>query len=147
MSYRNSLSSTNAKLLAWFEARPMQRITSEMLRESSVEIWPVRKRDAPRNARKLWEFGFLERQNGTVDPYWFNPEIDHRAKGIERQRILCEQALATVASRLKKITEYVAAPEVLSKPEQDQLAEFVATTSAALKKVKFSGADRKRPNT
>lgn len=147
MAYRNSLSSTNLKLLDWFEARPMQRITSEMLRENSIEIWSVQMKDAPRSARKLWELGFLERQNGTKDPYWFDPGIDHLARGIERQRILCGQALASVATRLGKIAEYVAAPEVLSKPEQDQLAEFVATTRAALKKVKLSGADRKRPNT
>lgn len=147
MSYMDSLGSTNAKLLAWFAARPMQQISSEMLRKSSIEIWSVHMKDAPRNARKLWELGFLERQNGTKDPYWFNPGIDHLAKGIERQRILCGQALSSVATRLDKISEYVAAPEVLSKPEQVQLAEFVATTSAALRKVKLSGADRKRSNT
>ena len=147
MSYMDSLGSTNAKLLAWFAARPMQQISSEMLRKSSIEIWSVHMKDAPRSARKLWELGFLERQNGTKDPYWFDPGIDHLAKGIERQRILCGQALSSVATRLDKISEYVAAPEVLSKPEQVQLAEFVATTSAALRKVKLSGADRKRSNT
>jgi hypothetical protein len=124
----------------------MQRITSEMLRESSVEIWPVHKRDAPRYARKLWEFGFLERQNGTKDPYWFDPGIDHQTKGIERQRILCEQALASIATRLDRISDFAAAPEGF-KPDQIQLWEFVETTRAALKKVKLSGADRKRPNT
>jgi hypothetical protein len=141
------LSPTNQKLLAWFEARPMQRITSETLRDSSITIWSVRKKDAPRSARKLWELGFLERQNGTKDPYWFNPGIDHRAKGVERQRILCEQALAAVASRLEKITEYVAAPEVLSTRERAQLAEFVEASSAAIAKVRFTSAGGKSSNT
>ena len=146
MSYRNSLNSTNTKLLAWFEARPMQRITSEMLRGNSIEIWSVHMKDAPRSARKLWELGFLERQNGTKDPYWFDPGIDHLAKGIERQRILCEQALASIATRLDRISDFAAAPEGF-KPDQIQLWEFVETTRAALKKVKLSDAFRKRSKT
>jgi hypothetical protein len=146
-SNNQSLSPTNQKLLAWFEARPMQRITSEALRDSSIAIWSVRKKDAPRSARKLWELGFLERQNGTKDPYWFNPGIDHQAKGVERQRILCGQALAAVASRLEKIMEYVAAPGVLSTRERAQLAEFVEASSAAIAKVRFASTNSKSSNT
>ena len=146
-AHKGGLSPTNQKLLAWFAARPMQRITSETLRDSSIAIWSVRKKDAPRSARKLWELGFLERQNGTKDPYWFNPGIDHRAKGVERQRILCGQALAAVASRLEKITEYVAAVGVLSARERAQLTEFVETSSAAIAKVSFISAEGKRSNT
>jgi hypothetical protein len=124
----------------------MQRITSETLRDNSLAIWSVRKKDAPRSARKLWELGFLERQNGTKDPYWFDPGIDHQAKGVERQRILCGQALAAVASRLEKITEYVAAPGVLSTLERAQLLEFVEASSAAIAKVRFTSAAGKGKN-
>jgi hypothetical protein len=145
MSYLDSLGSTNAKLLAWFESRPMQQVTAEMLRESSLEIWATPMKDAPRSARKLWELGFLERKNGTKDPYWFDPGIDHQTKGIERQRILCEQALASIATRLDRISKFVLAPEGF-KPDQIQLGEFVVTTRAALKKLKLSGTDRKRSN-
>jgi hypothetical protein len=89
----------------------------------------------------------LERQNGTKDPYWFNPGIDHQAKGVERQRILCGQALAAVASRLEKIMEYVAAPGVLSTRERAQLAEFVEASSAAIAKVRFASTNSKSSNT
>lgn len=91
--------------------------------------------------------GILERQNGTKDPYWFNPGIDHQAKGVERQRILCGQALAAVASRLEKIMEYVAAPGVLSTRERAQLAEFVEASSAAIAKVRFVSTNSKSSNT
>ena len=146
MSYLDSLGSTNAKLLAWFESRPMQQVTAEMLRESSLEIWATPMKDAPRSARKLWELGLLEQQNGTKDTYWFDPGIDHQAKGIERQRILCKQALASIATRLDRISDFAAAPEGF-KPDQIQLWEFVETTRAALKKVKLSDTFRKRSKT
>lgn len=131
----SALNETEKALLNWFAQQPRRAIAAREIREKANEIWKNQIEDGPRVARKLWEFGLLERAGGKA-PYWFDPALDHDEVMITRRIMLYRRTLKAVRSQLQELIEYAATPGIVSPDSARMLAKICSETQIALKNIR-----------
>lgn len=130
------LSPNEAKLLAWFQKRPMQKVDASELRDGALDIWGTQLQDGPRVARLLWVRGLLERQNGTRAPYWFVPTNDHNGIALVRKHALLIQAHKAAISRLIALAEYASDHQLMPSQTASDLSRICKDAISQLRRTK-----------
>ena len=130
----SALNESEKALFNWFVQQPRKAIAAKEIREKANEIWNKQVEDGPRVARKLWEYGLLERAGGKA-PYWFEPSVNHDEVMAARRIMLFRRTLKSVRLQLQALSEYAATPGIVSPDIARKLAQVCSETQIALKNI------------
>ena len=131
----SNLNETEKALYNWFSQQPLKAVSSKEIREKAIVIWKEKIEDGPRVARKLWEYGLLERAGGKA-PYWFDPNVDHVRERNVRQVALFRRTLKSVYAQLQALSEYAASPGVLPLETGRRLAKICSEAQVSIREIR-----------